>query len=112
MCLNQIEELYLMIQKKIIASRAERAKAKDILNTVFDYMKKENFSQNHQKEIMVILERKLNINPNVKLIDIYPDHSDYKLFFANSFSLNPNLSAYAVEAGYKKTMKVLTGKIS
>ena len=63
-------------------------------------MKMEKFSQTHRREIMAILQRKLNINPKVKLIDIFPDHHDFKLFFANSFSLNSKVSAHAVEAGY------------
>lgn len=105
-----IQSIYLMIQKKIISSRAERAKAIDIMDTVNDYMKVEKFSQTHRREIMAILQRKLNINPKVKLIDIYPDHHDYKLFFANSFSLNPSVSTHAVEAGYKRAMKVLAPK--
>lgn len=105
-----IQSIYLMIQKKIVASRAERAKAIDILDTVNDYMKMEKFSQTHRREIMAILQRKLNINPKVKLIDIYPNHHDYKLFFANSFSLNSKVSAHAVEAGYKRTMQILSPK--
>ncbi len=105
-----IQSIYLMIQKKIIASRAERAKAIDIMDTVNDYMKMERFSQTHRREIMAILQRKLNINPKVKLIDIYPDHHDYKLFFANSFSLNPKVSTHAVESGYKRTMQILGQK--
>jgi predicted acylesterase/phospholipase RssA len=105
-----IQSIYLMIQKKIVASRAERAKAIDIIDTVNDYMKMEKFSQAHRREIMAILQRKLNINPKVKLIDIYPNHHDYKLFFANSFSLNSKVSAHAVEAGYKRTMQILSPK--
>jgi len=102
-----IQSIYLLIQKKIISSRAERAKAIDIIDTVNDYMKKEKFSSDHRREIMAILQRKMNFNPKVKLIDIYPSHHDYKLFFANSFSLNSNVSAHAVEAGYKRTMEIL-----
>jgi len=105
-----IQSLYLMIQKKIISSRAERAKAIDILDTVNDYMKSEKFSTTHRREIMAILQRKLNTNPKVKFIDIYPDHHDYKLFFANSFSLNSKISSHAVESGYKRTMKILAPK--
>ena len=105
-----IQSIYLMIQKKIVASRAERAKAIDIIDTVSDYMKMEKFSQTHRREIMAILQRKLNINPKVKLIDIFPNHHDYKLFFANSFSLNSKVSAHAVEAGYKRTMQILSPK--
>lgn len=103
-----IQAIYLLIQKKIVSSRAERLRAIDIMNTVNEYMKKEKFTQTHRREIMAILERKFNINPKVKLIDIYPSHHDYKLFFANSFSLNSKVSAHAVESGYKRTMQILS----
>lgn len=103
-----IQSIYLMIQKKIVASRAKRATAIDILATVSEYLKQEKFSQKHQRDIMAMLERKLNVNPKVKLIDIYPDHHDYKLFFANSFSLNPKVASHAVKMGYKKTMQTLS----
>lgn len=102
-----IQSIYLLIQKKIVASRAKRATAIDILNSVNDYMKQEKFSSKHIRDITTLLETKLNVNPKVKLIDIYPDHHDYKLFFANSFSLRENAASYAVKMGYKKTMQVL-----
>ena len=103
-----IQSIYLLIQKKIVASRAKRATALDILDTVSEYMKSENFSESHRRDINSILERKLHINPKVKLIDIYPEHHDYKLFFANSFSLNPKVASHAVKAGYKRAMQVLS----
>lgn len=103
-----MQSIYLMIQKKIVSHRARRATATDIIDTVNAYMKSEKFSDRHRKEIMNVLSKKLNHNPNVKLIDIYPDHHDYKLFFANAFSLNPKVSAHAVKSGYKKTMEVFS----
>jgi predicted acylesterase/phospholipase RssA len=105
-----IQSIYLMIQKKIVSSRAERAKAIDIMDTVSDYMRLEKFSETHRREVMAILERKFHVNPKVQLIDIYPDHHDYKLFFANSFSLNAKVSSHAVESGYKRTMQILGQK--
>ena len=103
-----IQSIYLLIQKKIVASRAKRATALDILDTVSGYMKNEKFNPTQRRDILSILERKLNVNPNVRLIDIYPDHHDYKLFFANSFSLNPESAAHAVKAGYKRAMQILS----
>jgi predicted acylesterase/phospholipase RssA len=103
-----IQSIYLLIQKKIVASRARRLTAIDIMNTVSDYMKSEKFSNKQTRDILGILERKLNVKKNVKLIDIFPDHQDYKLFFGNSFSLNPKTAAHTVKAGYKKTMQVLS----
>ncbi len=103
-----IQAILLMIQKKIVASRARRATALDIINTVNDYMKGENFSKKNRRNIMSILEKKLNIKKDVHLIDIYPDHSDYQLFFASSFSLNPKAASHAVKSGYKRTMEVFS----
>ncbi|MFZ4712889.1 MAG: patatin-like phospholipase family protein [Bacteriovoracaceae bacterium] len=101
-----LQAIYLMIQKKIVASRSRRLVAKDILNTVNDYMKTHKFSNTHRKDILNILERKLNFNPRIKHIDIFPTHHDYQLFFANSFSLNPKHAAHAMKMGYKRTMEV------
>lgn len=103
-----IQSIYLMIQKKIIAHRAERARAVDILDTVNDWMKAERMTETQRRSLMAILQRKMHFNPNVRLIDIYPDHDDYKMFFGNHFTLNPKTAGHAVEAGYKKTMQVLS----
>lgn len=103
-----IQSIYLIIQKKIVSNRAKRATAFDILDSVSEYMKQEKFTTSQRTGILDILERKLNVNTKVKLIDIYPDHHDYKLFFANSFSLNPKSASHAVKAGYKRAMQVLS----
>jgi hypothetical protein len=97
-----------MIQKKIITHRAERAKAIDILDTVNAWMKAEKLPESQRRNLMAILQRKLNVNPKVRFIDIAPDHNDYKLFFGNHFTLSPKSAGHAVEAGYKKTMQVLS----
>ena len=101
-----IQAIYLMVQKKIVSSRSQNLQAKDIIETVRDYMNSNNFSQNDKNKITSILERKLNYNPNIKFIDIYPDHSNYKLFFTNSFSLDPRKSKYVMTAGYRQTLEV------
>jgi predicted acylesterase/phospholipase RssA len=101
-----IQAIYLMIQKKIVASRNRRLVANDIINTISDYMKDQKFSNSHRKDILNILERKLNFNPRIKHIDIFPDHHDYQLFFSNSFSLNPKHAAHTMKMGYKKTIEV------
>ncbi len=103
-----IQSIYLIIQKKIISARASRATGIDILNTVSEYMKQEKFSNSHRRDILAILERKLKVNPKVKLVDIFPDPHDYKMFFGNSFSLNPKVASHAVKAGYKRAMQVLS----
>jgi hypothetical protein len=103
-----IQSIYLMIQKKIVTHRAERAKSLDILTTVNAWMRAEKLPESQRRTLMSILERKMNVNPKVRFIDIAPNHDDYKLFFGNHFTLNPKTAGHAVEAGYKKTMQVLS----
>lgn len=101
-----MQAIYLMIQKKIVSSRSHITLSKDIIDTVNDYMKTNNFSQKDRHNITSIIERKMAYRPHVKYIDIYPDHSHYKLFFTNSFSLDPQKAKYIMTAGYKKTFEV------
>ncbi|RZF23036.1 MULTISPECIES: patatin-like phospholipase family protein [Halobacteriovorax] len=104
------QAIYLMIQKKIIDSRARRIAAQDIIDTVNQYMINEKFSNDQRRHITSIIERKLNYDPNVKLIDIYPTHEDFNLFFADVFSLNPKKMTKMLEAGYKRTMDIFNNK--
>jgi hypothetical protein len=101
-----MQAIYLMIQRKIVASRGQKILAKDIIDTVSDYMNGNNFSKKDKDKLINILERKLNYNPNIKFIDIYPDHSNYKLFFTNSFSLDPQKAKYIMTSGYRRTFEV------
>lgn len=100
-----MQAIYLMIQKKIVASRGQNVLAKDIIDTVSDYMSSNNFSSKDRQNITAILERKMGYKSNVTFIDIFPDHSHYKLFFTNSFSLDPQKAKYIMTAGYKKTLE-------
>lgn len=101
-----LQTIYLLIQKKIIDARARRLAAKDIVETINDYMKANKFTNTHRSKILSIIERKLNYRPNIKLIDIYPNHENYNIFFRNSFSLNPEKTAEIVKMGYKRTYEV------
>lgn len=100
------QAIYLMIQKKIVAHRAARKTAEDVLNTVNDYLKDTNFSNKQRQQLVSILERKLNYKANVELIDIFPKHESYKTFLGNAFSLNPKQTSELVSAGYKRTFEV------
>ena len=96
-----LQAIYLMIQKKIVASRARIMQASDIIETVNDFMVKENFTDRQRKKLMSILERKLHHKRNIQFVDIYPSHNDYDVFFSNHFSLNPRLLSKVVNHGYK-----------
>lgn len=104
------QAIYLMIQKKIVESRARRAQAKDILDTVNRYLKTSNFPNEERDKLTSILERKLDYRKNLKMIDIYPKHNNYSTFFRNSFSLAPEKSSALVKSGYKRTMEIFKNR--
>ncbi len=101
-----LQSIYLMIQKKIMADRSKIFLAKDVLDTVSEFMKNNNIPENHRKQLLSILERKLDFNPNIKLIDICPRHDDFKFFFRNSFSLNPQSTSEIVTTAYERTFEI------
>lgn len=100
-----VQSIYLMIQKKIVAARAQRKNAVDIINTVNEYLNNNKIATQHKKNIMTILETKLNHKQNVRFLDIYPGHGNYELFFSSFFSLNPNVASEIIKMGHKKTME-------
>lgn len=105
-----IQAIYLLIQKKIVDHRSRRLNSKDIIETISDYMKKDKFSEGQRKKILTILEQKLNYRPDLHLIDIYPSHENYNLFFKNSFSLNPEKMAEIIKMGHKRTYEIFRQK--
>lgn len=96
-----VQAFYLMIQKKIITERSNNTTAQDLINTIADYMINERMTQKQIREVVSILERKLNYRSNIVFVDIFPDHHDYELFFTSFFSLDKNQLTQTVRAGYK-----------
>lgn len=105
-----VQAIHLLIEKKIIESRAKVRASRDILDTVRKYMVDEKFSHEHTSKLLQILERKLNYKKDVTYLDIYPKHDNYKIFLSNSFSLNPKTALSIVKMGYRRTFEVLEGQ--
>lgn len=101
-----LQSIYLLVQKKIVTSRVQRLTAEDLISTISEYMKDNKFDEVHRKKITSIIERKLNYNPNIHFLDIYPKPDQYKIFFSSSFSLNHENTALLVTSGYRRTMEV------
>ena len=102
-----IQSLHLLIQKKIITSRNQTATARDILDSVNSYCKQEGISALHRRKITNIIEKKLNYKNGVEYIDIYPKDEDYKIFFANSFSLSKKTTELITKTAYKRTLEAI-----
>ena len=79
------QAIYLMIQKKILAARMRRNSVEDLLDTVFQYMTDQKFSNKDISNITNILEKKLSFKKNVSFVDIFPEPESYRVFFKNLF---------------------------
>jgi predicted acylesterase/phospholipase RssA len=102
-----IQAIHLMIEKKIIDSRSRKKTARDVINSLDLVLKENKIPDQKRKKILELMERKLNYNPKVNFIDIFPKHEDYKIFFKNYFSLDPEKAKIIVTAGYNRTMEVI-----
>ncbi len=100
------QAVYLIIQKKILTARDRLFSSKNAIDTVYQYMKNNNISEEHRKNIITILEQKLFHYANMRLIDIYPKHENYEMFFGNAFSLSNSMTSQFVKTGYKRTFEV------
>ena len=76
------------------------------MRCVAEYMKNEKFSGRHRKDILEILEKKFHYRPNVELIDIFPRPDEYKMFFHNSFTLNPRKNSEIIALARQRTLEV------
>ncbi len=102
-----VQAILLMVEKKIKSSRARITMKGVAIDSVNDYLKDNKFDEVHRKNIMRILEEKLDYKGHVKLIDIYPEKNNHEIFFASTFSLNPNTTRKIVRMAYKRTHQVL-----
>ena len=100
------QSIFLMIQKKIVAARDAYRLSGEVIQCVSDYMKGEKFSERHRQDILQILEEKFYYRPNVQLIDIYPPPEEHKIFFHNSFSLNPRKNSEIIDLAHRRTIEV------
>ena len=102
-----IQAVHLMIEKKIIDSRSKKKTYQDVISSMDIVLRESKITDEKRKKILELLERKLNYNPRISFIDIYPKHEDYKIFFKNYFSLDPEKTKAIVTAGYNRTMEVM-----
>lgn len=104
-----VQAIYLLVQKKILTARDRRNVSKDVLAVVDEFLKDNNFDSAKRTKLLDILEVKLDYKRDVKLVDIYPHHNNNKVFFNNSFSLNPDKMSEILAHGYRRTIQALKG---
>ena len=102
-----IQSIYILIEQKINSTYESYRSRKTAMNEVYRYCKEAGLGEEHQFQIMKILETELHQKRDIDLIHIHPDPADTKTFLAEHFTLNPKKLTEIVKAGYKAGMSAL-----
>jgi predicted acylesterase/phospholipase RssA len=103
--LNQA--LYQVIQQKIERNIQYKNDIRGIYNAIDGYFKQTNLGDEHREKILEIIRNRVNYKPNVDYIYIHPRAQNYEMFFADHFSLNPQILERIVRIGFKSALSQL-----
>lgn len=103
--LNQA--LYQVIQQKIDRHIQYKSDIKSIHDDISEYFGKHNLPPEHREQVLGIIKKKTNYKPEVDYLYIHPRASDYEMFFADHFSLNPKILEKIVRIGFKSALSKL-----
>ena len=101
------QALYQVIQQKIDSHREQRRNIKEIINSIEGYLKQTNLEDKHRKKLIDIIIKKTEVKPEVEYVYIHPSPQDHEMFFADHFSLNPDILNHIVRTGFRSAMNKL-----
>jgi predicted acylesterase/phospholipase RssA len=101
------QALYQVVQQKIESHIRYQKRINQLISAVDGYLKEAEISSEHREKLIEILISRTKHNPHVDYIYIRPDPDDYEFFFADHFSLNPDILSKMVKTGFKAAMQAL-----
>lgn len=101
------QALYQVVQQKIERHIKYQKNVNQLISAVDGYLKQTDISVEHREKLIDILITRTKHNPNVDYIYIHPSPQDYEMFFADHFSLNPDILGKIVKTGFKSAMHAL-----
>lgn len=101
------QALYQVIEQKIRNNIKFHRNTRQLINAVDGYMREAQIAEEHREKLIEILISRTDYKPNVDYLYIHPVSEDYEFFFADHFSLNPNILSKIVRTGFKSAMQVL-----
>ena len=78
-----------------------------MISAVDGYLRQIETPAEVREKLIDILVTRTKHNPKVDYIYVHPSPQDYEMFFADHFSLNPEILENIVKAGFKATMQAL-----
>lgn len=101
------QALYQVVEQKILKSIQAREDNRVLIGMVEDYFKENNLPQTHARKLVEAMVKKVNFNKELDHIYIHPLPQDHEMFFADHFSLNPDILGRILKIGFKSAIKVL-----
>jgi predicted acylesterase/phospholipase RssA len=101
------QALYQVVQQKIERHIQYQKNVSQLIAAVDGYLKQTDISSEHRERLIEILVSRTKYKPNVDYIYIHPSPQDYEMFFADHFSLNPQILSQIVKTGFKAAMQKL-----
>jgi predicted acylesterase/phospholipase RssA len=101
------QALYQVVQQKIATHLKTDKMVKQLIAAVDGYLKQTDISSEHRERLIEILVSRTHFKPNTEYIYIHPSPKDYEMFFADHFSLNPEILSKIVKTGFKSAMQAL-----
>lgn len=101
------QALYQVVQQKIINHIRNQKNIRQMINAVDGYLKEAQIPNEHREKLLEILFQRTNYKPDVDYIYIHPSPQDHEFFFADHFSLNPEILSGIVKTGFKSAMQAL-----
>ena len=103
--LNQA--LYQVIQQKIDRHIQHKSDAKSLYRALQGYFREHSIPDEHQEQILGLVRERLQFKPEVDYVYISPRPQNHEMFFADHFSLNPQLLEKIVRIGFKSAINQL-----
>ncbi len=103
--LNQA--LYQVIQQKIDRHIQYKSDISAIYHSIEDYFKQSGLPEEHREHVLKIIRDRVRYKPEVDYIYIHPRPQNHEMFFADHFSLNPNVLERIVRTGFKSAINQL-----
>lgn len=101
------QALYQVVEQKIQRHIAHKSDIKGLMSAVDGYFKQADLPDEHRERLLGILSERVNYKPNVDYLYIHPLPQDYEMFFADHFSLNPEILAEIARIGFRAALRAL-----
>ncbi len=101
------QALYQVLEQKVAKHIQYQNQKKDTYLALKKACAELNLSVDQTKKILDTAKEKLSHNPDVDYIYISPRPQNYEMFFADHFSLNPQILEKILRIGFKSGLQVL-----